>query len=324
MALIYGSPAAESDLLSRAPESVEKIEDVEIIHDQLKEKLEKTKKEFFDKVPEQIAKEEKLLEKIHDHETATHQKYEDKIKVLQDKKSQGGFSIISTPVKVSFLKNISKRREIKKIKKIEQTQKRHLTEWKSHPIRIFNREKHVQINEYNEFSALKKSNVLKGAKGENQVLDKLSELSDDYHILCGIKSELPHYVRYNGKRNLRSAQIDFIVVSKKGVILIEVKNWSNKFYSETKKISPHEQADRAARVLWITINSHWGWLSGRSPGVTSVVLSIQGNIRYDPRYKYVMVSDLDQINYFIQNRKEQLSGKDVTKLVNMLKDHVTK
>ena len=65
MAIIYGSPAAESDLLSRAPKSVEKIEDVEIIHDQLKEKLEKTKKEFFDNVPEQIAKEEKLLEKTN-------------------------------------------------------------------------------------------------------------------------------------------------------------------------------------------------------------------------------------------------------------------
>jgi len=322
MALIYGSPAAESDLLNQAPESVEKIEDVEIIHDQLKEKLEKTKKEFFDKVPEQIAKEEKILERIHDHETETHQKYEEKIKALQEKKSQGGFSIISSPVKISFLKNVSKRREIKKIKRIEKAQQNHLTEWKNHPIRIFNREKNDQINEYNEFSALKKSNVLKGAKGENQVLDKLSELSDDYHILCGITAKLSHYVRYNGRRNLRSAQIDFIVVSKKGIILIEVKNWSDKFYRDTKKISPHEQADRAARVLWISINSHWGWF-GKSPRVTSVVLSIQGNMRYDPRYKYVMVSDLEQINYFIQNRKEQLSDKDVTKLVHMLKDHVT-
>lgn len=323
MAIIYGTPAAESDLLSQAPDSVEKIEDVETIHDQLKEKLEKTKKEFFDKIPEQITNEEKLLEKIHDHEKTTHQKYDEKIKSLQDKKSQGGFSIISVPVKISILKNISKKREIKKIKKIEQAQQKHIAEWKNHPILIFNREKHDQIEEYNEISSLKKSKVLKGAKGEVKVLDKLTELSDDYHILCGITAELPRYVTYNGRMNLRSAQIDFIVVSKRGVILIEVKNWSDKFYRETKKLSPHEQADRAARVLWITLNSQWGFF-GKSPGVTSVVLSIQGNISYDPRFKYVMVSDLDSINYFIKNRKEQLSDKDVRKLVNMLKNHVTR
>ncbi|MEX2059768.1 MAG: nuclease-related domain-containing protein, partial [Nitrosopumilaceae archaeon] len=152
----------------------------------------------------------------------------------------------------------------------------------------------------------------------------LSELSDDYHILCGIQAELPRYITYNGRKNLRTAQLDFVVISKKGIILVEVKNWSDRFYRETDKIRPHEQVDRAARVLWIVIKSRWGWWKTQTPRVTSVLLSIQGNMRYDPNYKFVNVCDLNRINYFIENRKEQLSDKDVEKLVNMLKNHVTK
>ena len=323
MAIIYGRPEAERDLLSIAPKSVQKIEDVETIHQELKEKLSKTKKDFFDKVPDKIVEEEKILEKIKGDEKETHQKYDEKIKILENKKAQGGFSTISASVKISFVKNFSKRREVNKIKKLEKKQQEQLSEWKDNPEKIFNRDKKDQINEVNTFAALEKSNEIRGAKGEVQVLKKLSELSDDYHILCGIRAELSHYVRYNGRKNLRTAQIDFVVISKKGVIVIEVKNWSDKFYSETKKIRPHEQVDRASRVLWITISSGWGWW-GKPPRITSVLLSIQGNMRYDPNFKYVLVSDLNKINYFIQNRKEELSDKDVKKLVNMLKDHVTK
>lgn len=116
------------------------------------------------------------------------------------------------------------------------------------------------------------------------------------------------------------------MLSKKGIILIEVKNWSDKFYRDTNKMSPHEQTDRAARVLWIAIKSRWGswWRDTKPPRVTSVLLSIQGNMRYDPKYKFVNVCDLNMINRFIQNRREELSDKDVEKLIKMLKDHVTK
>ena len=113
--------------------------------------------------------------------------------------------------------------------------------------------------------------------------------------------------------------MDFVVVSYNGVILIEVKNWSSKFYRESNKISPHEQVDRAGRVLWITLNS---WLDP-SPRVTNVLLSIQDNMRYDPRFKFVWISNLEKINYFIENRKEEFSDKEVKTIVDILKDFVT-
>lgn len=159
-----------------------------------------------------------------------------------------------------------------------------------------------------------------GAKGELDVVDKLSKLSDEYYVLCGLNIGLPRYVTYNGHKNLRSAQMDFVVVSKKGIILIEVKNWSTQYYNQNSNFSPHEQVDRAGRVLWIALKS---WRSPTNPHVTSVLLSIQNNMKYDPRYKFVSVSNLDKINYFIENRKEEFSDKEVERIVDRLKDHVT-
>jgi len=153
----------------------------------------------------------------------------------------------------------------------------------------------------------------RGAKGELEVLDKLSELSDDYHIFCDVYKKLDHFVTYDGRKNLRSAQMDFVVVSYRGVVLIEAKNWSPRYIRHHTGIYPHEQVDRAGRVLWISLKSSW-W-SPRNPPVTSVLLSIRAKMEYDPDYKFVNVKDLKNINYFIQNRYEQFSDKEVKRLI---------
>jgi len=55
-----------------------------------------------------------------------------------------------------------------------------------------------------------------------------------------------------------------------------------------------------------------------NPPVTSVLLSIRAKMQYDPDYKFVNVKDLNNINYFIQNRYEQFSDKEVERLVNRI------
>jgi len=158
VAIIYGRADSEKQLLSKYPKRVQKIEDIERVHQEMKEELKVTEKGFF-----------------------------------------------------AGIKRWNKQRQVNKFEK----------------------------NKDNPFHA--------GAKGELSVIDKLSELSDDYHVLCGLNIGLDHWVTYNGKKNLRSAQMDFVVVSYKGVILIEVKNWSTRYYNEHRNISPHEQVDRARR-----------------------------------------------------------------------------
>ena len=161
-----------------------------------------------------------------------------------------------------------------------------------------------------------------GAKGEDITLKKLSELPDDFHIFCGVNKELKNYVTYRKKRDLKSAQMDFVVVSKRGVNVIEVKNWSAKYYNNYYGLSPHEQADRAGRVLWIKLKS--SWFRPKDPPVTSVLLSIQGTIPYDKKYGYVSVKSLNNINYFLQNQPEKFSDKEVERLIGRIKGDVTK
>lgn len=158
-----------------------------------------------------------------------------------------------------------------------------------------------------------------GAKGENKALEILSQLGDEYHVLCGVRIELPYFISYNGNKNLKSAQIDFVVVSKKGVYVIEVKNWSDNYLQQQNYFSPHEQAGRAGRLLWHVLKS---WR--REPRVTSVVLSIQGNIKYDPKYKMVFVANMGNIRNFLENRDEILSDKDVANTIKKLKGRITK
>ncbi len=177
--------------------------------------------------------------------------------------------------------------------------------------RLKRRYKRLEENQDDPFHA--------GAMGEIRVKETLSRLGDEYHVLCGVGIRLPYFISYDGKKDLKSAQIDFVVVSKKGVYAIEVKNWSNGFIDQRSYFSPHEQAGRAGRLLWHVLKS---WR--RTPRVTSVVLSIRGNIRYDPKYRAVFTASADNINDFLERRGEVLSDGDVEKIVSKLKDHVAK
>ena len=161
-----------------------------------------------------------------------------------------------------------------------------------------------------------------GAKGEMLALEKLSELPDDYHIFCGVNKDLGHYITYRRKRNLKSAQMDFVVISRRGVVVIEVKNWSTKYYRNHYGLRPHEQVDRAGRVLWIKLRS--SWFRPKDPQVTSVLLSIQGSIPSDSNYGYVVVKNLNNTNSYLQNKQELFSDKEVKRLIDRVAGDVTK
>ena len=47
-------------------------------------------------------------------------------------------------------------------------------------------------------------------------------------------------------------------------------------------------------------------------------------MKYDPTYKFVAVKDLITINPWIQKRREEFSDKEVQRIVDKLKGHVTK
>ncbi len=158
----------------------------------------------------------------------------------------------------------------------------------------------------------------KGTRGENQVIDELSKLDDSYHILCGVDMELHYWVTYNGRKNLKSAQMDLVVVCPKGIFMIEVKNWSDKFANNRNHFNPYEQTERAGRVLWISLQNII-----KNIRVTNILLSIKGNLTYNEDYRSVYVSRLNRINQFLEKRQDVLSEKEVEKIVKSLNGFVT-
>ncbi|GEM_PF-3790332 len=171
----------------------------------------------------------------------------------------------------------------------------------------------------NKFENNEENPLHAGTRGENKVIDELLKLDEFYHILCGIRIELPNYVTYNGQKNLRSAQMDLVVVCPKGVFMIEVKNWSNSYTQNYDGLNPYEQTDRAGRVLWIALQDVI-----KNIRVTNVLLSLSGNIPYNQRYRAVFVSSLDRINGFLEERQDTLSNREVKKIVNDLIGYVAR
>jgi len=169
----------------------------------------------------------------------------------------------------------------------------------------------IENNEDNPFHA--------GTRGENKVIEELLKLDENFHILCGVRIELPHYVWYDGEKNLKSAQMDLVVVCPKGVFMIEVKNWSNNYANNYNGLSPYEQTDRAGRVLWIALQDII-----ENIRVTNVLLSISGNIPYNKKYRAVFVSSLDRISQFLEKRQDALSIREVKIIVDELKYYVTR
>jgi len=171
-----------------------------------------------------------------------------------------------------------------------------------------------------KFQYKKVGKLRTGTYGENDVIDELSKLDDRYHILCGVDIVLPYWVTYNGKKNLKSAQMDLVVVSPKGVFMIEVKNWTDKYANNNnKRFGPYEQTERAGRVLWIALQKTVGDIR-----VTNVLLSIKGNLTYNQNYRSVSVSSLNTINQFLEKRQDTLSPNEVKKIVDRLKKQFTR
>lgn len=152
-----------------------------------------------------------------------------------------------------------------------------------------------------------------GALGENELVTKLQELSDDFHIICGVNIRLPYWVTYRNQKNLRSAQMDVIVVSTRGVYLIEVKNWSGGFSVNDAKFSPYEQTERAGRVLWIHLQS-----VRKGTTVKNVLLSVKGNFQYNNNFRSVYVSNLEKIRNLLETGSIQLTKLDVENIVKHL------
>jgi len=110
--------------------------------------------------------------------------------------------------------------------------------------------------------------------------------------------------------------MDFVVVGPTGIYIIEVKNWSNATLNN-RHFSPHEQVDRAGKVLWRYLKNNTIFYS---PRITKVLVPIQRNIQYDSHYKSVLIRDAQNLSNFIENNtRYTISEKRVNSIVSILR-----
>ena len=158
-----------------------------------------------------------------------------------------------------------------------------------------------------KFNTKKARSLYYGTIGERKALDVLRMLSNDYHVFCGIKIRFKNYMEYQGKTNLRSAQIDLAVVGPTGIFAVEVKNWSDKYVSMYSGLSPCEQADRASIILGKRLKLD----------ANALVTSVRNNIKYDQSYDAKVVN-IEELANVIDGGNIILTEKQVLKAVKIL------
>jgi len=336
MAKIIGRLTSEKEILRECLEGVQSVEEIGENYRSYNNQLEDKKKDFYDRLPARREKEKEKLDEIRIRKEKKIQEYENKIREIKDKakkhkENKKWFSVISNHLQIFFQKYISKPLNVRKIKKSEDKQKENLDRWRKKPEKIFNQRHYDLIDRINHLDNIMEDTMYAGAQGEKEVLNELSKLNDSYRILCGLDIELEDWISYDGKRKLKSAQMDLVVVSPKGVFVIEVKNWSNQHSRKNDDLSPHEQLDRAGKVLYVYLKSQ---LKKRIPllqkkvplhgyRLTKVLLPIKNNISYDQNYKHVLISSVSKINGFITNREDVFDERQVKRIKKTLQPFVT-
>ena len=154
---------------------------------------------------------------------------------------------------------------------------------------------------------------LKGYYGELLVMDTLERLGDEYYVLSDVRITREFGHKFDGKM-LKSARVDHVVVSRKGVYCIETKNWNMKWKSEDRP-TPGEQARRASYLLYRFLKYTCGIPRIR---VMSIVLYTNSTIK--GKEDFVRFLRYEDFPAYLEARQEILSDEEVASVVECLKN----
>ena len=153
---------------------------------------------------------------------------------------------------------------------------------------------------------------LKGYYGELLVMDTLERLGDGYYVLSDVRITREFGHKFDGKM-LKSARVDHVVVSRKGVYCIETKNWNMKWKSEDRP-TPGEQARRASYLLYRYLKYTCDIPRIR---VMSIVLYTNSTIK--GKEDFVRFLSYEDFPEYLEARQEFLSDEEVNRVVDCLK-----
>lgn len=315
MAIIYGRPDAEIKLLRGCASGVNCFADIKIQLEKGQKKLIEEKKHFFDKLPERTQNEKTKLDNLKIIRNNVEKKWDEKIVGIQ-KSFDSNRWMFWKYLDLVIKKKFSKPKAIRFADANIQQQMSIINTLEVNPESVFTQEKNELISYINGLDYLVQSPEYWGAYGEIKVLQQLQKLDDRYHIMCNVDIQLRDYVRYRGERNLRSAQMDFVVVGPTGIYVLEVKNWSSEKVNHHTGLNPYEQVDRAGMVLWIHLKNHSFFYK---PRVTNLLVPVQDNIGYNENYRSVLIRNPYSVVKFInENNRNNLDENRIFKVVKIL------
>jgi hypothetical protein len=315
MAIIYGRPGAEIQLLRGCPSRINCFSDIKTQLEKHQKQLKEEKKHFFDKLPETIRNEKIEVDNLKIIRNDVEKKWDETIDAIQ-KFFESNKWMFWKYLNLVIKKKFSKPKAIRNADRNIQQQMSIINALEVDPEGVFSKEKNELISNINRLDGLTKCPEYWGAYGEIKVLQELKKLDDRYHILCNVDIQLRDYVRYRGERNLRSVQMDFVVVGPTGIYVLEAKNWSSDRVNHHTGLNPHEQVDRAGMVLWIYLKGHSFFYK---PRVTNLLVPVQGNLGYNPNYRSVLIRNPYGLVKFInENRHDILDEKRIFKVVKIL------
>ncbi len=154
---------------------------------------------------------------------------------------------------------------------------------------------------------------LKGYYGELLVLDTLKKLNDDYYVISDVPITREFGHKFDGKM-LKSARVDHVVVSRKGVYCIETKNWNMKWKSDDRP-TPGEQARRASYLLYRYLK-----YTCNIPRVRVMSIVLYTNSTIKGKEDFVRFLRYEDFPAYLEGRQDTLSDEEVKQVVECLKN----
>lgn len=160
-----------------------------------------------------------------------------------------------------------------------------------------------------------------GAQGEELVIQALSQLSDDFHVLNDINLHFRRAIHWRERNEyIKTCQIDHLVVGPTGIFLVETKNWKISDI-ELKSDKLIWQVRRSSLALWYYLKDYY-WKGG-NPKIRTVIVSMHGSFSDQRLDKYIDVIAPYQLCRYITSRKNILSEEAVKKIIQIIPCHIS-
>jgi hypothetical protein len=185
--------------------------------------------------------------------------------------------------------------------------------YKKNPERIFQDSESLLIKNLNHLDEIQKTPHFFGAEGELRVLEELKKLDDSFNIFCDVNISSDDWITYRGEKNLGSAQLDFLIVSNKGIFVVEVKNWTRDYISSHRGLSPYEQLDRSGRLMYTFLKNFFN-----KPKVNKILVNLKDKFEYNQDYKSVIPISFPGLVSYILRKKKTLEDNNVERIKNMI------